>query len=561
MKMKIKKNEKWEVLQPLLSILIPAGLLVFSQAAIAQAQEGNLAQAQEAPKPAPEKPKVEEYTIYEDQDGQLFTKPGPGRFKSRVDKAINKNDPKYNPYPNHLTNRPDDLLKEKLTITGRMQFRGISAQTGSNYNNGKDDFNSVDWNFRRLRLGVQYQGNSWWGLLINLRGENMLNAPYITQSKNTAGDVTSVSLKEARGYFQEAFTFVNLPILGARVSFGQIPTQFQREYLMSSANFVAIERSYMTNAIPQFDLGVNLRLSPLKDVFEGKYEKHLTIDLMTSNGHGAGGDFGTGRRQDLTVAGRPNQPVLISPLYFARVQWNVFGGLVKENGANVGWQEGEEIFQSDAKLSLGAATMQTKNASFSSGPASSLAVDGAIPRGAPTQYLLTTQTTPDNSTYDCTVPSYQTSACQPRLGLKGYTYDGTFSWNGFYLSGAYTTFTGAASNNLSGWQATVGYNIKFAEKYYVMPVFRYDFLKGDFNRDGKIEDTDIKKYYWVGLNLFGDRHLLKAQIFYEIPIVRLTVDPITRQPAVVNNQTFYFQVQATFWTGTVSPEHLNTRLE
>ncbi|EPG67234.1 hypothetical protein [Leptospira wolffii] len=559
MKKNAEKNEMIGLGRFCLLRLLPFGLLLLSGTAFSQehlAQGGG-----EPPKPAPEKPKPEEITIYEDQDGQLFTKPGPGRFKSKIDKAINKHDPKFNAYPNHLTNRPDEPQKERLTITGRVQFRGISAQTGSNYNNGNGDFNSVDWNFRRLRLGVQYQGGSWWGMALNLRGENMLNAPYITQSKNTTGEVTNVSLKEGRGYIQEAFLYVNIPIMGARVSFGQLPTQFHREYLMSSANFIALERSYMTNAYPQFDMGVNLRLSPLKDFFEGKYEKYLTVDLMAGNGHGAGGDYGTGRRQDLTVAGRPNQPVLNSPLYFARVQWNVLGGLVKENGSNVGWQEGEEIFQKDLKISLGAAAMQTKNVSFSSGPASTLAVDGAIPRGAPTQYLLTTQTTADNSTYDCAVPSYQTSYCQKNLDLRGYTYDGTMSWNGFYLSGAYTAYSGAASNSLSGWQATVGYNIQVFDKYWIMPVFRYDFLKGDFNRNGKIEDTDLKKYYWVGLNLFGDKHLFKAQLFYQIPVLKYGVDPVTREHETVNNQTVYFQLQATFWTGVVTPDQLNTRLD
>ncbi len=542
-------------------VLLPFGLFLLSGSLFSQVPQENIVQAgTEPPKPAPEKPK-DEFTIYEDQDGQLFTKPGPGRVKSKLDKAINKHDPKFNAYPNHLTSRPEELQKERLTITGRVQFRGISAQTGSNYNNGNNDFNSVDWNFRRLRLGFQYQGGSWWGALVNIRGENMLNAPYVVQTKNTAGDVTNVSLKESRGYMQEALLYFNVPFWGARISLGQIATQFQREYLMSSANFVALERSYMTNAIPQFDMGVNLRLMPLKDYFEGKYERYLTIDLMAGNGHGAGGDYGTGRRQDLTVAGRPNQPVLISPLYFARVQWNVFGGLIKENGSNVGWQEGEEIFQKDLKLSFGGALMQTQNASFSSGPASSLAVDGAVPRGYPTQYLLTTQTTPDNSTADCTVPSYQTSACQPKLGLVGHTYDGTFSWNGIYLSGAYTIFSGAASNNLSGYQITAGYNLKVFDKYYIMPVVRYDFMKADFNRDGKMDDTDLRKYYWVGLNLFGDKHLFKAQLFYEIPILKLGVDPITREPVVINNQTVYFQLQATFWTGAVSPDQLDTRLE
>ncbi|TGK35362.1 hypothetical protein [Leptospira andrefontaineae] len=556
-----QKSKNRKNLDGIKSSFLILGLVVCSRGIFSQGTSpaGELAQASEPPKV--EKPKQEEFTIYEDQDGQLYTKPGPGRFKSKMDKAINKSEPKFNPYPNHFTSRPDELQKERLTITGRIQFRGISAQTGSNYNNGNEDFNSVDWNFRRLRLGLQYQGNSWWGMMINLRGENMLNAPYITQNKNTTGEVTNVSLREGRGYIQEAFLFVNIPILGARLSFGQLPTQFHREYLMSSANFIALERSYMTNAYPQFDMGVNLRLSPLKDFFEGKYEKYLTIDLMAGNGHGGGGDYGTGRRQDLTVAGRPNQPILNSPLYFARVQWNVLGGLVKENGSNVGWQEGEEIFQKDLKISLGAATMQTKNVSFSSGPASTLAVDGAIPRGAPTQYLLTTQTTADNSTGDCTVPSYQTSYCQKNLDLRGYTYDGTMTWNGIYLSGAYTTYTGAASNNLSGWQATVGYNIQVFDKYYIMPVFRYDFLKGDFNRNGKIEDNDLKKYYWVGLNLFGDKHLFKAQLFYQIPVLKLGIDPVTREPETINNQTVYFQLQATFWTGTVTPDQLNSRLD
>ncbi|TGK19395.1 hypothetical protein EHO61_07955 [Leptospira fluminis] len=534
---------------------------LFSQGTPVPAAEG---QAVPAPtKPPEEKPKEkEEFTIYEDQDGQLFTKPGVGRTPSKLNKGINKHDPKFNPYPNHLTSRPVDPQKEKLTITGRIQFRGVSAQEGSNFNNGHSDFSSVDWNFRRLRLGMQYQGSSWWGAVLNIRGENMLNNPQLNSSTNAAGQVTSVSLKDARGFIQEAAIFFNLPFWGARVSLGQLPTQFQREYLMSSANFIALERSYTTQAYPQFDDGVGIQLSPLKDYFDGKYEKHLTVNLMVGNGKGAGGDFGNGRRQDLTYTFDGNQQLITSPTYYARAQWNVFGGLMKPNGANVGWQEGEEIFVRDAKLSIGAARMQTKNVGFSSSPGSTLAIDSGVPRGYGNVTMLTPQTTPDcgtNGNYN--VQSNQTTPGRCRLDLTGNTVDYTFSWRGFYLSGAYTKFTGAASNNMIGWQQTIGYNIPITERFWLMPVFRYDYMQGDFNRNGHMDPSDYRRYYWAGLNFFGDKHLFKAQLFYQIPVLELGVNPNNGSAARINNQTVYFQLQATFWTGVTSPDHLDTRLE
>ena len=41
----------------------------------------------------------------------------------------------------------------------------------------------------------------------------------------------------------------------------------------------------------------------------------------------------------------------ISPIYYARAVFNVFGGLVREaDGKEVNWQEGEEIFQKEIEV-------------------------------------------------------------------------------------------------------------------------------------------------------------------------------------------------------------------
>lgn len=538
-------------------------------------------------------------TFYVDKKtGQVFIEPGPDREKLEL-KTEKKEETKTaekpkeakdsshghgaptsskwaTTLPDGFMHRPDDTAKEKLTITGRMQFRGVAGSMQSPYSNGHSDFNAMDWNFRRLRLGAMYE-NDWWGMNIQLRMENFLTRPDVVTTTTTvpgtaAGTsttvVNSVRMKDNRGLLHEAALYAKHPFAGLRFSVGQLNTQFTREYLQSSANFITLERSIITNAIPQFDLGVMVQANPLKELGH-KWERYLQVSMMVGNGKGAAGDFGTGRRQDLTSSNRWGT-TLISPTYYARVQYNVFGGLVRESdGKEVNWQEGEEIFQKNMKLSIGSAVMQTKNFT-----PNTLSVPEYTPGTTNVFNLLNGQQgNPDNGTMTATtvgglvmnLPNYGvqnnvTTPGRPSFGLVGHTYDATFTVNGFYLSGAFTRYSGSASNELHAWHTTVGYNFKITDKMYLMPVLKYEEVRGDFHRDGNSHDpNDILRVYWAGLNLFGDKHHFKAQLFYQILGNKFDRDPNTGNYMAIDDRRIYLQFQGNFWTGTVSPEAYSYR--
>ncbi|MBE7410789.1 MAG: hypothetical protein L6Q54_14535 [Leptospiraceae bacterium] len=519
--------------------------------------------------------------IYEDTEtGQVFTKPGTNRKKIRIisDSEIEK----IEPFPNTLVNRPSNLKNEKLTIVGRLQVHGVSGQIQSAYNNGHRDFNSVDWSIRRARLGFMYAGDKWWGTTINLRLENAFASPYLTPGSTTsvcadstcstkANALTSQpSLKDARGLIQNAFIYVNLPF-HIRVSVGMINLQFNREMLMSSSNFIALERTLIANALPLFDNGISFQWMPLADILGKKYERYLTLSGMISDGHGGGGNNGFGRRIDTTYSRSGTVPVIISPLYTGRIQYNVFGGLINENGKDLGWQEGEEIFQSEMKWSIGAAITETKNYKVIG---SNFPIE-AQPRNMETLQLTSYQaspvggTTPTssansallNTSVDFTSQNTKSGAnlARANMGLVAHNYDTTFTYKHFYLNGAISYFSGAASNNIRSHHITVGYNIPVLGKW-IMPVARYDFLKADFNRDGNYSQNEIFKLYWVGLNFFGDRHLFKAQLFFNVIKDELGTNAY-RQSYDLNNNQIFFQLQGTFWTGVTPPDKLETRVE
>ncbi|HNK59749.1 MAG TPA: hypothetical protein PLL86_26290, partial [Leptospiraceae bacterium] len=255
--------------------------------------------------------------------------------------------------------------------------------------------------------------------------------------------------------------------------------------------------------------------------------------------------------------------------YYARAVWNVFGSLKRDtDGREVNWQEGEEIFQRDMKLSLGAASQQTENLvtpavsamEYNSGTTNGIAF--VTPQGAngyPSADRGNVTTVNGMLQPVFNVQNGGTTPGRPKLGLVAHTYDATFTWNGFYFNGAYTKMIGAASNGLIGWHTTFGYNIPIS-KFYIMPVFKYDQLVGDFNRNGtKHDPTDTLKIYWLGLNLFGDKHHYKLQVYYEILANKLNRDPNTGNAMMIDDRRVYFQVQANFWTGTDSLESYSYR--
>jgi hypothetical protein len=515
--------------------------------------------------------------LYMDEEtGQVFTKPGSGR--KRIVGLGKKGETNL---PAHSAHRPMETEKEKLTIYGRIQFRGISGSTDSAFSNGHRDFNSMDYNIRRLRLGALYEGSNWWGAAINIRGENLLNRPQLTSATTTPitttnnGVTTTTNvvtnqgtLSQNRGAIQEAVGYVNIPWSGSRITFGQINVPFNREYMGSSQNLINIERSMITNVMPQFDIGIMYSFLPLS-AYKKEWERYIQGYFFVGNGQGGGGDFGSGRKQDLTYTqGGNRSKVYTSPTFVYRLVYNVFGGKILENGKSVNWQEGEEIFQKDIKWSIGIGVTQTEHVNFSqTTPLSSGTVD-AYPRGLANTNLVLSEYTIDQNrglwygsdlNFNNTVNNIAlNSAGRPKLGLVGHTYDTTFSWNGIYINGAYTKFSGAASNNTQGHHLTMGYSIPVLEKYYIMPVVRYDSIQGDWNRNNKIDGSEIIKSYWLGLNLLGDKHLAKLQIFYQLFHTNMAIDPYTGFPANLDTRMIYIQAQISFNTGTVSPENYRT---
>lgn len=529
--------------------------------------------------------------LYVDNEtGQVFTKPGPNRTKLEDQDTPKKKitDFQKSPLPGGFSHTVEKPSEEKLTIIGRVQFRGVSGQRDTIWSNGHSDFNAVDMNFRRVRFGFLYQGAKWWGVAAAVRMEDLINRPYTVQQKTTidykdssgnnqsATLVQDVAIRENRGGLQEANLFLNLPYWGSRIIFGQIPMAYAREWQQSSANLVTVERSHLTSTIWQMDIGTTLVLQPLGDLIDKKYERYLQIQGGVYNGHGSGLEA-SGRLQGLTNNYSNTRPLLLTPMYTWRIQFQPFGGLVR-GGKDVGWHEGEEIFQRDMKLSFGIGGLETKNLFITP---TLMGINQPGIRGVDTINTYIAQNQPDGgyglggsstgaygngivNTYPLTTAqllttptNIQTSFNRPAFGLVGKTFDFTFTVDGFYLSGAYSYYMGSASKENRTGQITVGYSIRLGTEYrfFVMPVLRADFIQGDWNVDRKIDDRERFRTYWIGLNLFGDGHLFKAQLFYEIFRNQLGTDPFTFEPKPLRGDTVYLQLQGTFWTGTATKEN------
>lgn len=226
------------------------------------------------------------------------------------------------------------------------------------------------------------------------------------------------------------------------------------------------------------------------------------------------------------------------------------------------WQEGEEIFQRDMKLSLGSAFQQTQNLvtpavsamEYNAGTTNGIAF--VTPQGV-NGYP---SADGGSSTLGYNTQNGGTTPGRTKMGLIAHTYDATFTWSGFYFNTAYTKMSGPASNGLIGWHTTFGYNIPITNKFYLMPIFKYDQLMGYFNRNGNRHDpNETLRIYWIGLNLFGDKHHYKVQLYYEILANKLDRDVNTGSPMLIDDRRIYLQVQANFWTGTTSPESYGYR--
>ncbi|MCG6169259.1 hypothetical protein LFX25_15565 [Leptospira sp. FAT2] len=496
--------------------------------------------------------------FYEDNDtGLIYTKPGPNRTK--ID-SLNKEgafpERKDMQLPNHYKHRPDNINEEKLVIAARTQFRAVSGDRQSPFS-GNEDFHTADANFRRLRLGFFYQGAKWWGFATQLRLENAINSQFLRVTKDkTTGDVQDVTLNDARGLIHEAVVWLNIPFMHSRFTIGQINVPFNREYIQSSANFVSLERSIVTNMLPQFDTGAMIAVHPLS-VVDKKYTRYLSLHGFIGNGHGGGGDYGYGRRQDNTAA-RQNLPQLLAPIYYGRIQYNAFGGLVKKDN-DIGWVEGDEIFQDDAKLSFGAAVAQTTQLKT----AQPVPVEYLFKEINPTTALAIQQTTPTGGTdptglrSDYLAARTITTPGRPNFGIVGHTYDMTFTWKGFYLNGAWSKFSGSAANQVMGYHGMIGYNFHLYDSKYIMPVLKAEFMKGDWNQNQMFEPGEAYYIYWAGINLMGDYHLFKVQLFYQVIHTNVAKNYFWNTPDNRDARNVYLQFQANFWTGTTSPENIS----
>ncbi len=428
---------------------------------------------------------------------------------------------------------------EKLFIKGRIQMRMMSGGRDTFWSTGTQDFNMVDFNFRRLRLGAVYQLDKNWGMQVDLRLENALNRPYITTQKGNCGGapcVTAVALKESRGLLQEANLSYEQGTAGFKFSFGLIRLPFNREFFTSSSNLIALERAMATSAMHQWDTGLRFDYYPLSIFAAEKYKYHLGIYGSVTTGHGGGGDDGFGRRYDMQQT-QGSASATVSPLWSLRIEYNVFGGLDKKGKAK-GWVEGNEIFQRDLKLSIGAGLTGTNERKLGT--------------------HISTEFTPVSSAISLSTGSGSGKCISPMAGqtcsLLAQTYDMTLAYRGIYFNASYQFYGGLSGNNVTGYTFTTGYSIPLYAEATLMPLLRYDFMKGNLaapNSSGLASDPANQfQVAWAGLNLFHSEHNLKFQLFYNIMANNYKGYDAAKNPLGGYAQNLIiFQAQLNFKTG------------
>ncbi|EPG74121.1 phosphate-selective porin O and P domain protein [Leptospira fainei serovar Hurstbridge str. BUT 6] len=435
------------------------------------------------------------------------------------------------------------LLPGRLRIQGMMQIRGISAQRDSAFSNGHRDFNSVDTNFRRVRLGTDYRVQNW-GFTVNLRLEDLINSPNTKEQKNATGNVTDVSVKTDGGILQSGYFWFQYPVSWIRTTIGQFKTPFQREQLTNANRLALPERAYGTYLLPRYDIGGMIEFEPL-NIISTEYSKYIIFYLSATNGKGSSPN-GIGNKQVLTSYNTTDTPLLISPQLSWRVELNPFGGIIKD-GKDTGWIEGEEVFHREAKLSIGFAGIQTRELS-------TLNQLNPQIRGVTPFNLEIQQTTPSNGTgigppakqIGITgAPSDQTGTFRPSFGFGAHTVDFTFTSHGLYSSGAYTNSYGAASLGTISYTGTIGYSFRLRDMI-LLPLARYDRIWGDFNDDRKLEPYENLQAWWLGFDLFLKRNDLKIQVFYKEQHDSLGKHIYTGTPYDSHDGTLYLQLQGAF---------------
>ncbi|MDH4262805.1 MAG: OprO/OprP family phosphate-selective porin [Spirochaetia bacterium] len=393
----------------------------------------------------------------------------------------------------NTTEKKDDSSFE---VKALIQVRAVSGQAnsgfatplapGQTYSNTttQNDFQSVDFNFRRLRLAADYQINKMVGAVLDLKGENLIGQP-------TAATTKIGGIQEAIVWFKPGF-------LGTTIKAGQFKLPFSRELASSSTNHIFAESSYVTSLIQENDIGLYLMTQPL-ELMGNNWGKKLDIMLSLTNGDGAA-DVGNGAKK----AEFNGNPGTLAKMLNWRVQINPFGGPEKD-GKEMSWKDGEEIFSDKMLLSLGAAGAYT---SWEGQQGKPLGTD-AFSSGKP---------------------------------LHAHTFDATFFGYGIYLNGEYTFTSGNNVVAYQTYQASLGYNLKLGSMY-LMPVVRYDYQQSDANKNSVIDDSEKQSSLWIGADLFAIKHNLKFQAFYNILNNAASSKDATK---ALGKNVIYFQIQSAF---------------
>lgn len=245
-------------------------------------------------------------------------------------------------------------------------------------------------------------------------------------------------------------------------------------------------------------------------------------------------------------------------MFYGRIQYNALGG-ISRGSREIGWQDGEEIFQNDLKLSFGAAIMGTKEMKITNPMPVEYSARlndnvGSIPLSMATGSA-------GAGTGSCQVSGGVAQTCN----LIAHTYDVVATWKGMYFSAAFFYYGGAAGQNITSYNAMIGYNLPLGISTYVMPVIRYDYMQGNFNNSGTYgtssayhtntsglasDPANQMTVWWLGVNLLADKHLFKLQLFYQINqnSWKGYDNSGTSLGGYAQNMVI-FQAQGTFWTG------------
>ncbi|MDH5716626.1 MAG: OprO/OprP family phosphate-selective porin [Spirochaetia bacterium] len=375
----------------------------------------------------------------------------------------------------------------------RIQARMMAGEKDSKYADDSN-YDSLDFNFRRLRLTGKFQGASWYGGVLDIKGENLLTKPSFKEHTQTITSGETVLAKgskvEGKSAIQEANMWIKPGFWNSKIKFGQFKLPFLREQLTSSSRLLLPERSFSAETLQQQDIGISIDMHP-PSVFGSKTAQIIDISLAVTNGDGSGHD-GVGRKSvEIDSSGESK-----AKLYNWRFQLNPFGGIVKDE-KDTGWADGKEIFNSSALFSLGVAGVYTS--------------------------------------------ANEGGEFAKNKKLSGHTVDMTFAVSGVYINGEYTFFNGAAvPKKYHTYQATLGYNIP-VKSFYLMPVLRYSHVQSDIDENGAVDNNEKLSDIWAGINFFGDKHDFKLQLFYQIK-----QDKSGENNSNLKDNIIYLQAQTNF---------------